>query len=817
MDNVKSKKLFTENTIKEIKNEIETASGNEIFLIGNIDLKSEMVTDFNVLARGNSNMVPAILSDLRPGQVIIHNHPSDDLRPSGADIRIASKMGEKGIGFAIIDNQVKNIYVVVEPRLPIKEKYLDSEKITSLFARNGKLSNHFPDYEYRKQQIEVVNEVICNFNKHQISFIEAGTGTGKSFAYLIPALYWTNLNQQPVVISTNTINLQEQLIEKDLVFLKKILPFSFKSVLVKGRSNYLCKRKLRNLQTIAGEIFEDQPEKETKLKKILNWADNTKTGTRSDIKFLIKSELWEKIASESELCLKTNCPHFSSCYFMKARKEIYSADLLIVNHHLLLSDANLKREHDGILPDYKHLIVDEAHNFNEIATHHLGNPFYYQALNKFLRRLDNSSLSLIPRLRNQLTNMNIDNRRDYLNIIDKKIFPQIKQIEDISKDYFKKLEEFYGKEKEYMLRLTSEFINSKNWEKIKMSGQKLSGFLANLGLSFNKLYERLITLPATKITKIEERIMELESAINNCQQLIKNLEFNLEANKEKFVFWLEKENKFNKVQISQKNAPLNISTLLPEILWDKLDNIILTSATLSVNNSFNFFKESLGLKKSRQLQIKTPFNYQEQACLLIPKDIPPANSPVFLEKVNNYLGELLLSYGSSTMVLFTSYKMLNYCVKKTEKKLNHAGINLLPQGRFPRNYILKTFKNNNSQIIFGTVSFWEGVDIKGDNLKYLIIMKLPFPVPSRPVASARRELLKKEGKNPFLNYSLPRAVIRFKQGFGRLIRSRHDKGIIVSFDNRLSTKSYGKVFLNSLPKECPVKETKIKSILKQDN
>ncbi|MFW6389531.1 MAG: DEAD/DEAH box helicase [Halanaerobiales bacterium] len=585
--------ILNQEIISSIKKDIELSSKQEIFLVGIIDPEKGLVTDYNLLARGNSQMVPAIVSDLKPGTIIIHNHPSGDLRPSAADIRVASRVGNNGIGFAIVSNQVDDIYIVVEPKIPEEEVLLREKEIYKLFKPNGSLSRHLDKYEYRKQQLAVVKEVLDLFNNHKKTFVEAGTGTGKSFAYLIPALYWSHNNNQVVVVSTNTINLQEQLIEKDLVLLKKALPFSFKAVLVKGRWNYLCMRKLKNLEQRAKELYTDQHEKEIELIKVLNWIEETNTGSRSDLNFVIKTDLWDELASESDLCLRTNCPYFDSCFFMKARKEVYSADLLIVNHHLLISDAVLKYESGdtdiGILPEYKNLILDEAHNLSDAATRHLGNPFYLPQFHKYLQRLFHNKYSMIPRLRNKITQLNIFNKKDILNIIDQKIIPQIQKINDYSSDYYKQFELILPEE-EKVIRLKEEIINKHEWQEIINFGDELISYMQKLGLYLNNLYENILNIRVDLLNKLEEILVELESNMTKCQVFIKRLDFNLKADDDDYVFWLERK----KSVINQENAPLKISNMLSEMLWNSLDSLLLTSATLTVNNNFNFFKNILG-------------------------------------------------------------------------------------------------------------------------------------------------------------------------------------------------------------------------------
>ena len=809
-----------DNEVKKlIKRDIEEAEGNEIFLIANIDEESNKINSYEVRARGNKKMTPALTDEVKPGQILIHNHPSGDLRPSAADIRIASLLGQNGIGFAIIDNKVEEIYIVVEAKIPEKEVKLSKKNIVDIFSENGKLASVMNDYEFRDEQIKVVEKVIEVFNNYSQAFIEAGTGTGKSFAYLIPALFWSHNNNEKVVISTNTINLQEQLINKDLVTLKKILPFSFKSILVKGRSNYICLRKLKRFENKSKELLKDNKEKQMEFSRILNWIEDSENGSRSEANFVIDNEIWNEIASEGDLCLGTNCPYFSDCYFMQARKEIYSADILVVNHHLLLADARLKydlNDESGVLPPYHNLIIDEAHNINDIATKHLGKSFYFNSLQKFIDRLNENKYSLIPTIRNDISNHDLDDKKKLFNILDNKISPLIKRIDEFSKNYYNILKGFFNEyAKDYQLRLKNNFISTDKWENVYESGDKLIGYLTNLKYHFNDLYEDIM-LKDNLDEEMDETLMELEAILGRLSKIINNLDFNLQVEENNYVFWLEKRGNNNKTIINQMNAPLEISDLLTEYIWEGLDSLVLTSATLTVDKNFDFFAKGLGLEKAETLRVESPFDYENQAVLAIPGDIPPANSKNYLDEIIEDLQEIIISYGGDTLVLFTSYSMLNYCYNYMNENFKNHNLNILAQGRYSRKYIIDSFKENTSQVIFGTVSFWEGIDIKGDDLRYLIMMKLPFPVPSEAVAAARKEKMKNNGQNPFFEYSLPRAVIRFKQGFGRLIRSKQDKGMITVLDNRLLNKSYGKIFFNSLPKSCPIKKVKMRSLIRKE-
>ncbi|MFW6030845.1 MAG: DEAD/DEAH box helicase, partial [Halanaerobiales bacterium] len=534
--------FFPEQIKENIKKDISMNNDNEIFFVVNIDIESKKIKEYNLLARGNSNMVPAIINDLKPGSIIIHNHPSGDLTPSAADIRIASRTGNNGIGFAIINNQVNKINFIVEAKIPEQEIKLDKNKIISLFKTKGKLDQSLRDYEYRDQQVQVVERIIDSLNEHKPYLIEAGTGTGKSFAYLIPALYWSNINKDTVVVSTNTINLQEQLIEKDLVLLKKVLPFPFKAVLVKGRTNYVCKRKKQLLENRAAEIYDEDPEKKIELVRILNWLEETDTGSRSELNFIVSSDLWDELKSESDLCMRTNCSHFNKCFFMQARKEVFSADILIVNHHLLLSDAVLKEESSdnnlGILPVYKKLIVDEAHNLVEAATSHLGQPFYIAALNKYFQRLYHNKFSLIPRVRDKLSKL--DDKQDYLKIIDNKIINQITKLSEISAQYYHFFDDLIA-EKENKIRIVENVKNSTAWKEIEDYGENFLINIQKLGKYLNDLYQKILDLDVEVIYHdYEELLIELESFIFRCKLLANNLDFNLKARDSQYVFWIEK-------------------------------------------------------------------------------------------------------------------------------------------------------------------------------------------------------------------------------------------------------------------------------------
>ncbi|MFW6266905.1 MAG: helicase C-terminal domain-containing protein [Halanaerobium sp.] len=798
---------------KKIKKEIDAASGNEIFIRAQLNNKN-IIKEIEVLARGNSYSAPAVINNLMAGEMIIHNHPSGDLTPSAADIRLAAKMAAREVGFAIINNQADQIYVVVEAGSKKENKKLDKKEILSYFKKEGKLAGELEGFSERKEQLITAEKIIDSFNQHQFDFIEAGTGTGKSFAYLIPALFYNNLNQSRIVVSTNTINLQEQLINKDLVTLQRVLDFDFNAVLVKGRNNYLCLRKFKNFK----KNFENsEVEVEAEIFNELNeWKKQTRGGEKSEINFQLKSRIWNQIAAESDLCLKTSCPFYSNCFFMQARKKIYKADILIVNHHLLLSDARVKDDTGsvdrGILPNFNHLIIDEAHNIGEIATEHLGYPLYQPLLDKWLKRFSGDKNSLLSEIREDIAFTVDSDQKRLREILDQKIIPTTQKIRDLIPQYFNQLKNLISNYKDKKITVNESLKNNPKWKEFYQSAEDLAAYLKNVFSFLQIIYENLyLGLEA----ETEESEMKIKSSLNRCQDLIRRIEFNLKAEDDDYVFWLESSYYRGSEQIVQKSAPIDAGKFLPDMIWSKLSNIIFTSATITAANSFDYFYRETGIKKAEELKVESPFDYSKQAELLIPLNFPDPGNKNFLKELVISLKEIIIKAQASTMVLFTSYRMLNYCYNNLKTELEEKGIRILSQAKLSRNYIMQEFHSEYKTIIFGTSSFWEGVDLPGDLLKYLIMVKLPFPVPGEPLYKAKEDLLKEKGLNPFYNLALPQAVIKFRQGFGRLIRSKKDSGYIILFDRRVKSRSYGHKFLDSIPGECPVLEINQSEIIKK--
>lgn len=815
---------FTAEARTKLKELIVEADQQEVYCIGRLSSGEEVITEIEVVARGNKEAVPVPAAKLRPGEVVIHNHPSGNLKPSQPDLNLAAKFGAQQIGFIIINNQVDDLYVVVEPDLKAEIKELTVEEISDLFAAGNALDETLAQYEYRRQQ-QIMGEVITKaFNRQTHLLVEAGTGTGKSLAYLIPSIYWAVENEQRVVISTNTINLQEQLIKKDIPLLKKALDLDFNAVLVKGRRNYVCLRKLYNLQQIADQALENE-ERESFL-KLLNWANEARTGCRSELVFQPKASVWNRVASESDTCLRSDCPHYSQCFFARARAKSINADLLVVNHHLLFSDIAVRKEEGmdlevAVLPRYSHIICDEAHNIEEVATNYLGQKVSKQQLIKYLNNLhvQQSKEGIqgflmearfkINQAREQIDD---DTRLDLQRLIDNILQPLVLKVTDRTNTFFDVLEKFKQEvqseeQGETKLRLTEEIREEKGWETIKEEADNLLLSLNQLSKRLDELRLEIDLLSTADIDGYEGLLVDITARVDRAKAVARVIDTVINQTDDDTVDWIElTKNSRGEINCRLNSAPINIAGEFKDNLLLEMDSIIFTSATLTVNKSFDYIRDRLGLEKDLVAELRTgdPFDYSQQALLGIPTDLPEPYDETFLTEALRVLKELLTANQGRSLVLFTSYGMLNQFYYKLRGELEETKLNLYRQGEKSRHLLIKDFKQDLAPVIFGTASFWEGIDIPGEQLSSVIIVKLPFQVPTDPVIEAKVEEIEAEGRNAFYNYMLPRAVIKFKQGFGRLIRSQSDSGSVIVLDKRILTKNYGKSFINSVPQGCKI-------------
>ncbi len=647
----------------------------------------------------------------------------------------------------------------------------EAMELEKVFGRNGLIEQNLKNYEFREQQLEMANAVSQAFENSFHLIVEAGTGVGKSFAYLIPAIDFAISKSERVVISTNTISLQEQLIYKDIPFLQDILPYDFKAVLVKGRSNYLCLRRLNNLLSYERGLFDSKDEVDD-LNRISQWSGLTSDGSLADLEPQPKLTVWNRICAERDMCLGVNlCPYSARCFYQRARNNIYSANILVVNHHLLFSDLSLKDNEIGhsILPKYKYLVIDEAHNVENTATEHIGVSISKYSLRYLMDLLCNRDKKggLFVRLGAPSFSEEVESAR--------------KEIEN----FFDNVEKWSSDEPSGIKR-----INEKDFQENTISAhlKKIKSILTEL----------------LRSAKNDEEEKEINAFIERCQKSDDELNFILSQLLEGYVYWVEV-NKDRMENVTLNAVPINISDELSSNLFDKMNSVVLTGATLSTNLSFDYLKKRIGLKESKELILGSPFDYAKQVKLYIPNGMPdPRNDEEFISSVTEKIKYFVSLTKGKAFVLFTNYKMMNDVYESISSWFKEQGIKVFVQGEgISRHTMLEEFKKDINSVLFGTSSFWEGVDVQGEALSNVIVVRLPFSVPTHPVVKARIEDIENKGGNPFMEYNLPEAIIKLKQGFGRLIRTKTDTGIVVILDPRIKTKFYGKYFLNSLPK-CEV-------------
>ncbi|WP_300330467.1 helicase C-terminal domain-containing protein [Fusobacterium sp.] len=804
---------------QEMKKEIEEAGGNEVFFRGILD-EEKRISKIIVVARGNKYSVPAILGRMKREEVIIHNHPSGYLYPSDADIEVATVYANKmNGGFYIINNKVDDVYVVIEPYNEENQKI----DIVPYFEEEGIISQNFKEFEFREEQLSMARHIQEGINQEKKIIVEAGTGTGKTLAYLIPSIEWAVTNEKRVIISTNTINLQEQLLNKDIPMLQKIMEKKFKYALVKGRGNYLCNRKYFNVKSGKNkEILEFSPEQKNQLIEILNWGKETNTGDKSELNIEPDYTVWELFQSESDLCF-SGCPHREECFFFKARDEKKRADILIANHHIFFSDLAIKKEIGfssdySILPEYGMVVFDEAHNVEKVArdyfSYEVSRYSFVKSMNKILNvsKLKDENINSDIKLFETNEKIKVIGQlKDIISIIEKTDFDEKSELEDIiDKDFIKEHISLFNYGIKYFERLIEIFSKGQNGNisvRIKKDDIATDGFLKLLD-DFRENFNLEFTRYLRTAKKIKDILSDVEDASGKINEFLKyieriesfyeNFQFINKFEDEEFIYWVEVNERKNNSKLVA--TPLKVDMELSENLYDNLKQIIFTSATLSVSENFEYFKKSIGLlEETYDKIIKSPFDYDKQMKVYIPKGLPDPNSREFADYIQEIIKVFLEKTGGRTFVLFTSYKMLNYVYYSMREELEESGITLFIQGMYPRTKMVEIFKKSKAPVLFGTDSFWEGVDVKGDQLSSVIIVKLPFKVPSDPVTEAIIETFEQEGKNSFLEYQIPESIIKFKQGIGRLIRSKEDKGIITILDNRVITKTYGKYFLESIP------------------
>jgi ATP-dependent DNA helicase DinG len=812
---------FTERAARAAREAIADAGGNEVFLLGGAG-DGGRIDDVRVLARGNRHAAPAILQVPRAGEVVIHNHPSGPLHPSDADIEVASALGNEGVGSYIVDNAVERLYVVVEPLAESAEQPIDREHALRCLGPQGPIAAALPGYEHRRQQLAMLDAVSDAFNRRRVLTVEAGTGTGKSLAYLVPAILWAKANRKRVVVSTHTINLQEQLVRKDLPFLVERAGLQCTTALVKGRGNYLCKRKAAQVQ-VQGALVED--EVATELRHVLAWAKKTSDGSLADLPARPRPEVWEQVVSESDNCLRARCPYYSECFFYTARRAAASADVLVVNHHLLMADLALRDEladytQNAVLPPSGRVVIDEAHHLEDVATAYFGTRVGLAVLERVLGRLQsrrNPAKGVLPALQLALESLDrgedvaaahgairwlegpLSERRATLSAEAEECFAQVMTA------YLELPGRPRGEAAEEKLRITPAVRATAFWSETRDRLAALSEAVGAYAVDFCAVLDRIERLSDAIGPQIRYLSTELGALQGRLVGFCAALDAFLAADDGRCA-WLELRRRTRSgPSLSFHTAPIEVAPLLRRALFERFDTAVLTSATLAVDRRFDYLHERLGIaaleprERVQTLRVESPFDFFRQALLLVPADLPDPQAPAYEPALHGAIRETLRLTGGGTFVLFTAYGALNRAFGALDDEARSLGLTLLRQGETGRHLLLTRFVRNPRAVLLATDSFWEGVDVKGDALRCVVIARLPFKVPTEPIERARVEAIQARGGDPFVDHALPQAIIKLAQGFGRLIRSRGDRGCVLILDSRIARRPYGRSFFASLP------------------
>ncbi|MBI4584928.1 MAG: DEAD/DEAH box helicase family protein [Planctomycetes bacterium] len=834
---------------------IASAGGNEVYFLGRVrwqDKSLAVLEEVDVFARGNQSSAPAIIERAEEWDIAIHNHPGGDLTPSDADNAVASELGNRSVGFAIIDNAAEKLNLVVRPFEREGEQPVDPAEVEAIFQEGGALERELSrsgaeKYEVRPGQIAMAIEVTRAVNEKRVVALEAGTGVGKSFAYLVPAIFWAVKNQRRVVVSTNTINLQEQLTAKDLPFLEHALPVKFNYALIKGRGNYACLRKAAEARGEIKALFESADE-ERLLNDLLDWTDRTADGSLADLGMTPPEGVWEKVMSETDKSLKVNCPFYSRCFYYQAKRRAFKADIVVVNHHLFFADLAVRRESgnyqwDLILPAYQRVIFDEAHHLEDVASKHLGVRFSQDGMALRFARLvspRNRQKGLLPFLARKLAQEGEPVAADRL---ENNYIPLLPEIAARVDEHFQAIATLAeaeawkesqaaaesdlallpGPEPSFpaagaaavdrsrpahlLVRLTRDPAQSSFRHALSDRLLEIKKELERLGKINAHAIQALKSAPQLSSDRKASLLLDLTALSSRLEKTMDNIVFFADPAEESHVRWVELQagrRRGERWNVNLATSPIRVADDLHQAVFEPLETVVLASATLAVEGKVDFFGERVGLSRLspdrfRFSEFRSPFNYARHVLTLVPTDLPDPGSRRYEESVARMVLEALRILRGRTFVLFTSYQLLRNTYEKLESELIRLGIRPLRQGELNRSEILRQFRTGPNNVLFGTDSFWEGVDVKGKSLECVIITRLPFKVPTEPVQIARLEDLERRGISPFPHFTVPQAVLKFKQGFGRLIRSATDRGVVLVLDRRIITKNYGRAFLRSLP------------------
>jgi ATP-dependent DNA helicase DinG len=632
--------------------------------------------------------------------------------------------------------------------MPKKAVATKPEELTidGIFGPGGLLEKRHQGYEFRPSQLEMARIVEDAFEHRRHSIIEAGTGTGKTLAYLIPAIR----SGRRVVVSTATKSLQEQLFQKDVPFLQKHFAPNLKAALMKGRANFLCRQKVEQM---AGQPVLKGMDEMDWFAQIRDWSKLTETGDRSELTFLPDSaELWNRIDARSDLCGGQKCPEFQRCFITAMRQRAQEADLIIVNHHLFFADLAIRQDDFGsILPEYSALVFDEAHEIEDVASDYFG------------RQISSYRFEELAR--------DIDGMLRVLRIEAAPLRRHLARVRELGRTFFETFPEREGR--------------------FPFGSAERQSFLERNRSSYDELCGAIKRIE-TELSALSPKPEEVITLARRTAESRRELAFLLESEEKSYVYWYERRGR----GVFLAATPIDVSQILREQLFERFDTVVLTSATVAIAGRFDYLKQRLGVLPAKEVVLPAEFDFREQALLYIPRAMPDVRHASFSSSAAEEITKLLEISQGRAFCLFTSYSQMRDVYERVSAKVAYP---LFLQGTAPRSILLDRFRSTPNAVLFATSSFWQGVDVPGSQLSCVIIDKLPFAVPSDPIVAARVRALQEDGRNPFAEFQIPEAVLALKQGFGRLIRSKTDRGILAILDNRIQRMAYGRIFLESLP------------------
>lgn len=682
---------------------------------------------------------------------------------------------------------------------PEEPSPLNTEEVASVLEYGGPFSQYFDSFEQRPEQVAMMRSVADALSYGNHLMVEAGTGVGKSFAYLVPAALFSLQNNTRVVVSTNTINLQDQLIQRDLPNLSQALDLDFRFSVLKGRSNYLCPRKVENMR----HSYPRNADEMRVLAKVLVWQLNNSSGDRSELNLTgpTEREVWNRMSAEDDACTTETCIKRmgGACPFHRVKTASQSAHVLVVNHALLLSDVATGSK---VLPEYSHLIIDEGHHLESATTNAMSFRLNQYDMDRMMKEVGGSNAGVLGKL---LGETNTTLRPSDFGLLQKKVTHATDmafRIEQMNREFFNVLSEFARLQREgqppsnyaWQARVLPATRTLPFWDEVEMAWDATGETLRNLLTALTQIYKAAADLYAEGHDNLEDVMGDISNVTRRLTEAEANISGMISKPIQGMVYWIEVQPNQNRLSLNA--APLSVASLVEKNIWHEKRSVVLTSATLTTHGEFQYLRNTLGAAEAEEMQLGSPYDYESAALLYIANDIPEPNQNGYEQMLNKTLIATAKSTGGRMLVLFTSYAALKKTAREITAPLAREDIYVYEQGDGASpNALLESFKATERAVLLGTKSFWEGVDVPGESLSVVVIAKLPFDVPTDPLIAARSEMY----EDSFNQYYLPEAILKFRQGFGRLIRTASDRGVVAILDRRVLTKQYGRMFLESLP------------------